>query len=342
MTTFVPCACGKRLRIESTLAGRRVQCPRCGQALQVAVDGTATPIVLSDSGSAPQSQAIIAPPALTDGGWSVRFGLVAALLLTLAGLGWIGYTMVFENKERPQASAPATGPTKPEQLLSQLGPTTPEPAKTGPSSVPVVNPPRAPEPATLPRPPVVEEEEPTPKPAAEFPPSRRAVITEEEDAKPRPAAETKPRPRRIERWVLRLPFESGTDYADQLVQLGAAIVIREGDDRFVIHRDLSRRPVQGMPATMQDLKQLHPFYFRDTGVESLEALAREIGLERVPKEIWIFLPQEAEQDLVKKEAQFKGLSEEQIVAQGLQTTFKSKKLRDRWVLEVVEQKARER
>jgi hypothetical protein len=108
------------------------------------------------------------------------------------------------------------------------------------------------------------------------------------------------REKRQLRWTMIFNTRSGEDYADQLRGLGAILAIPGPNGDYLVIRDLDRRhrPVQAVP---EDLNKLNRIYWVDDKPQSVNSLARALGIRPIPDRIVAFFPQQLEQELAEKE-----------------------------------------
>jgi hypothetical protein len=108
------------------------------------------------------------------------------------------------------------------------------------------------------------------------------------------------REKRNERWAMKFEVSTGEEYLRQLADLGAILAVpapgQQG--KYVIYRDLNRRPVQG---NVESLAGMNRIFWRDEKPRAMESLANAMGLDRIPDEIIAFFPVELESKLAKLE-----------------------------------------
>jgi hypothetical protein len=137
---------------------------------------------------------------------------------------------------------------------------------------------------------------------------------------------------RMLRWTMLFNTQNGDDYARQLHGLGAILAIpAEGQEgRYLILRDLGRRPVQGEVGNVADIQRI---FWVDDKPDSVRALALALGLKNVPSHVVAFFPAKLEGELLDKELRYAGRKEEQIEA----TRFRVVRTRDGYGVDVVAQ-----
>jgi len=115
---------------------------------------------------------------------------------------------------------------------------------------------------------------------------------------------------RAVRWELNFKTSSGKDYVGQLAVMKATLVIPEADDRSnKAYRDLSNPPVVGQPFNRSELPGL---YFVDDSPDSAEKVASFLGLKHSPKMFIAFFPKDIEEELARKEREYRGRKESEI------------------------------
>jgi len=149
------------------------------------------------------------------------------------------------------------------------------------------------------------------------------------------------RARRLDRWILNLRFESAEEYLQRLENLQAILAIPEQTEgRFLIIRDLSKRPVHGESKSQSQLREINRIYWVDRNRSNAQALAEALGLNFVPRYIVAFFPTELEKELLKQELAYKGLTEDVIEKRNLETVFEAERRGNTFVVRVVEQRPR--
>jgi hypothetical protein len=118
------------------------------------------------------------------------------------------------------------------------------------------------------------------------------------------------RAKRTLRWTLRFNTESGGDYLSQVSRLGAILAFKSPDGELKCVKDLSRRPVK---LETEDLPKLNRIFWIDDRPDSVEQLARAMGLDFVPDRIYALFPHEFEKELLDKELAFRNKKEEEII-----------------------------
>jgi hypothetical protein len=116
------------------------------------------------------------------------------------------------------------------------------------------------------------------------------------------------------RWVLRFKVSSGQDYLDQLKAMGAEILVPIPDsDKCILIADLSK-PNGQKTASDDDLKRLAgKIKFSDSRKEAVNGVAQTLGIEKVsPKSFWAFFPKDVEEELSKKELNYRNRRSEDI------------------------------
>lgn len=128
------------------------------------------------------------------------------------------------------------------------------------------------------------------------------------------------RARRINRWDLRIPYESPEDYVRKLQELGAIVVVTLDDGRYLVFREPAKR--QGKIESAESVRGINQLWWQVLGADAIQALAEGLNLEKKPKNLAIFIPVELEQAMTKAERAAAGnLSEDAIEAKRLRTSF---------------------
>jgi hypothetical protein len=116
------------------------------------------------------------------------------------------------------------------------------------------------------------------------------------------------RRQRSDRWGLRFQIFDGDDYRRQLQALGAILAIPDGDDGYLVIRDLTP-PVK---PKSEDIRTIHRISQTVEYRPMVAQLAKALGLAGVPSKIVQFFPESLEKDLLKKELAFRGREEQEI------------------------------
>jgi WD40 repeat protein/biopolymer transport protein ExbD len=145
-----------------------------------------------------------------------------------------------------------------------------------------------------------------------------------------------PRQQRQLRWTLIFDTKDGNDYLKQLNGLGAFLAIPGPDGKHFVIRDLMKRPVE---MKEEDLAGIDRIFWVDDRPESVQGLARALGLPRTPEHIAAFFPPRLERELLDKETARPGgpVSEDRIA----ETRFKIVRRGDQYVLVVADQRLKE-
>jgi hypothetical protein len=140
------------------------------------------------------------------------------------------------------------------------------------------------------------------------------------------------RMQRVLRWTMKFNTFDGDDYRKQLDGLGAILAVGDGHEGYLVIRDLKNVPVKAAP---EDLKSIRRIFWIDNNAQSVNSLARALGLP-VPREFIAFFPESLEKELLEKELAYKGLQEQDIK----ETTFAIEPGGGRYVPRVVAQQAK--
>jgi hypothetical protein len=118
------------------------------------------------------------------------------------------------------------------------------------------------------------------------------------------------RTKRKLRWTITFNTHGGDDYLRQLHALQAILAFRGPDGELKVVKELLRRPVK---YESDDLKNLNRIFWIDDKRESVEQLARALGLDFVPDQIVALFTHEFERELLHKELAFRNKREDQIL-----------------------------
>jgi hypothetical protein len=116
------------------------------------------------------------------------------------------------------------------------------------------------------------------------------------------------------RWVLRFKVESGRDYIEQLKAMGAEIIFQVPDsERIILIADLGK-PKEQKQASEEDQKRLaKKVKFNDSREQAVKSVIGTLGLENVsPKSFWAFFPKEVEDEIARKELNYRNRRSEDI------------------------------
>jgi hypothetical protein len=118
------------------------------------------------------------------------------------------------------------------------------------------------------------------------------------------------RTKRNLRWTMMFNTTSGSDYVRQLHVLGAVLAFKNSDGETKVVKNLLARPVR---LDVEDIRRLDRIFWIDDKRESVEQLARALGLDFMPDRIVAFFPKDLENLLLMKELSFRNKREEQIL-----------------------------
>jgi hypothetical protein len=150
------------------------------------------------------------------------------------------------------------------------------------------------------------------------------VASKKEEQPDAGAQRAKERTKRQQRWILVFGTKDGADYAKQLQGLGAILAIPEPDgEKYRVIRDLAKRPIEGKVEDISNMKK--NIYWIDDQKDSVESLAKGLGLKQTPKHVIAIFPEKLEQELLHKELAFAGRKEADID----ETKFEVRKFRSK-------------
>jgi hypothetical protein len=118
-----------------------------------------------------------------------------------------------------------------------------------------------------------------------------------------------PRMKRILRWTMNFDTASGEDYARQLHALGAILAHADTNGKYIVVRDLSKRPARG---SHEDLAKIQRIYWIEDNPRAVTDLCSALGIRPVPPLIVAFFPETLENKLLRLELAFAGKKEDQI------------------------------
>ncbi|HEY2783910.1 MAG TPA: hypothetical protein VGJ05_02960 [Fimbriiglobus sp.] len=139
------------------------------------------------------------------------------------------------------------------------------------------------------------------------------------------------------RWVMKFNVRNGQDYVSQLGVLKASIIVPVPlDNKKMMLFDHLRNPKPGQIATEKDIDRLSKLVrFSDSSDEAVKEISKALGIkEFVPKTFFAFFPREFEEELARKEKEYQGKKPEEVEETKFRVTVK----RDKYTIEVVEQK----
>ena len=116
------------------------------------------------------------------------------------------------------------------------------------------------------------------------------------------------------RWVLRFKVNSGRDYLEQLNAMGAKILVPVPPDgsKCMLIEDIKNPSVQRV-ATDSDLRGLgNQIKFSDSRRDAVQGVAGALGLDFTPKTFWAFFPKGLEDELARKETNYRNRRSEDI------------------------------
>lgn len=112
------------------------------------------------------------------------------------------------------------------------------------------------------------------------------------------------------RWTITFNTQSGGDYLRQLDALGAILAVKTPNGELKCIKNLMARPTK---LETEDLNKLSRIFWIDDKRESVEQLARALGLDFVPGEVVALFPQSFEKELLQKELSFRNRTEKEIL-----------------------------
>ncbi|HEV3445619.1 MAG TPA: hypothetical protein VG099_13310 [Gemmataceae bacterium] len=116
------------------------------------------------------------------------------------------------------------------------------------------------------------------------------------------------RPERQKRWTMIFNIRDPQDYARQLSALGAYLAVPTSrEDEYLVIEDLSRRT-----ARLRSVSDINRMFWIDEKPDAVGPLLRELGYEKIPSYFVAFFPVELEQELLRKELEYKNLPESRI------------------------------
>ncbi len=118
------------------------------------------------------------------------------------------------------------------------------------------------------------------------------------------------RDKRRARWTMLFNVSGGggRDYVRQLNGLGAILAYPTAGDNYMVIRNLSERPVRPVA---EDIRQFNMIWWQDDKPESVDSLARALGISPAPEYFVAFFPLALEQQLLDKELKaFRGKEED--------------------------------
>ncbi|HMP04023.1 MAG TPA: hypothetical protein PKD86_09955 [Gemmatales bacterium] len=151
------------------------------------------------------------------------------------------------------------------------------------------------------------------------------------------------RAKRKERWSIVLPLHDPEQFKYKLIELQTMVLVPESTGRYRLYRDLSKgRPPDHTVETQEGINRLNRIWYTNTDQEVCQGMAQQLGLPSTPNYIAIFVPQELELEMAKKELAYRNLTEEQVVKANLETVFEVSRSGSQFVVRVREQKPKGR
>ncbi|HMP60936.1 MAG TPA: hypothetical protein PKD86_16445 [Gemmatales bacterium] len=146
---------------------------------------------------------------------------------------------------------------------------------------------------------------------------------------------------RKDRWIIVLPLQDHAQFMRKLAELQTIILVPDAPGRFRLYTAWSsgQAPVHTV-VTVEGIRDLNRIWYTNTDAEVCVGVAKQLGLDTTPNYIAIFVPQELEREMAKKELEYRQLSEEQIVQEKLETVFDVMRSGAQFVVKVREQKPR--
>jgi hypothetical protein len=117
------------------------------------------------------------------------------------------------------------------------------------------------------------------------------------------------RQKRVLRWVMTFDPRDGNEYVRQLDALGAIIGVPAGNDQYRIIRNLKKRPATG---EIENLDKIQLIWWVDDKDYSVRSLCATLQIQPIPSHLLAFFPQKVEEDLLKMELNYRGMSEDDI------------------------------
>jgi hypothetical protein len=144
------------------------------------------------------------------------------------------------------------------------------------------------------------------------------------------------RPYRLTRWTIILPREDSDAYMKKLVQIKALLVIPEGEslNSFKLCDNLDHRPFEFKMTDRKGITAYNRHWFKSQEKTDCDYCARALQLKETPRWVAIFIPQDLEQEMVRKEFYYKKLSEDELNLKGWVTIFDVDRRDDSWEVRV--------
>ncbi len=127
------------------------------------------------------------------------------------------------------------------------------------------------------------------------------------------------------RWVLRFRTSSGRDYVDQLAAMGATVLFPAGSGRFLMFGDLNNPGVGKVVGENEIRGFSQQMQFSDVRPESVRQVAGALGLSDTPRVFFALFPKEIEEDLARKETNYRGRQSKDIEETIFQVTVRGGK-----------------
>ncbi len=102
------------------------------------------------------------------------------------------------------------------------------------------------------------------------------------------------------RWTLLFRISGAANYLDQLKRMGAILGVQYQDQSIKLITNLERRPAKLEPGDRVPDR----IFWMDDNVESLQSIAAELQIGKVPWRLIAFFPDKIEQELLRREAAY--------------------------------------
>lgn len=147
------------------------------------------------------------------------------------------------------------------------------------------------------------------------------------------------RTRRKDRWEIVLPMADSTQFVRKLGELQSILMTPDGPGKFKLY-DMTQKNPEGKPATIIDINKMNRIWYTNRMPIVCQGIADELGLSQRPEFFAIFIPQELEVEMFKKELAYRGLSEPELEKRKMVTKFDVSRSGSSWNVRVREQAPR--
>jgi hypothetical protein len=154
-----------------------------------------------------------------------------------------------------------------------------------------------------------------------------------------PETENTRRTYRMDRWTLLVPSTTGEEYRQSLSSMKAVVAFpAEQSQHYRVFRDLEAKTSKvEASAELAKLNWIYWAILDENDRGSVRQLGKALGMDDPPRRMYVFIPRELEEEMLKQELAHAQLSEAEIRDQRLETRFSASRCGDKWVFKVIRQ-----